>query len=203
MPLDARFAQAIAAIDAANAADPHRVATAAGNRPKELVHAELLTGWVQRLRPDASEPLLLAARAHHILRWTVPRASYPAGRTGYLRWRNRLHAVHAEEAGRILAAVGYEPATIARVQAIVRKQRLAQDPEVQTLEDALCLVFLDLQLDELTGRLADEEKMVSVLRKSWTKMSPAGRDYALGLELTPAGRALVRRALAAPEQAAR
>jgi Domain of unknown function (DUF4202) len=190
-----RFERAIQAIDAANAEDPTRIDTPDGPRPKELVHAELLTGWVRRLRPDASEALLLAARAHHIRRWTLPRTSYPPGRSGYLRWRTRLHDVHAEAAAAILASAGYDEPSIARVQTIIRKEHLREDPEVQTLEDALCLVFLDLQLDELTASIADEAKMVSVLRKSWAKMSPAGREFALGLDLTPAGLALVRRAL--------
>jgi hypothetical protein len=187
--------RALAAIDAANAADPNLLATPEGKRPKEVVHAELLTGWVRRLRPDASEALLLAARAHHIRRWTVPRSSYAKGRQGYLQWRRDLHRFHADEAGRILDEAGYDPATISRVQQIVRKERLTQDPEVQALEDGLCLVFLDLQLDELTGRVADDAKMVDVLRKSWRKMSPAGREFALNLELSDAGRDLVRRAL--------
>jgi hypothetical protein len=191
-----RFAAAVAAIDAANAADPNLLQTAAGPRPKELVHAELLTAWVRRLRPDASEALLLAARAHHLRRWTLPRRSYPAGRQGYLRWRRDLHRFHAGEAARLLADAGYDPAFCARVGQIVRKERLTQDPEVQTLEDGLCLVFLELQLDELTDRLADPDKMVEVLRKSWRKMSAPGRELALTLNLSDAGRELVRRALA-------
>jgi len=190
-----RFARAIAAIDAANAADPHLLDTPSGKRPKELVHAELLTAWVQRLRTDASEPLLLAARGHHIRRWTLPRSSYPPGRRGYLEWRRHLHRFHADEVGTILDDLGYDAATITRVQQIVRKERLTLDPEVQTLEDGLCLVFLQLQLDELSGRVADNEKMVGVLKKSWRKMSPAGRAFALGLDLSEEGRELVRRAL--------
>lgn len=197
MAADSRFVQAITDIDAANAHDPVSVETARGLLPKELVHAQLLSEWVLRLRPDAGEALLLAARAHHIRRWTLPRTSYPPGRGGYLRWRNRLHEVHAEEAADILRATGYGAEEIARVQAIILKEHLRDDPEVQTLEDALCLVFLELQLDELTASLADEVKMVSVLRKAWAKMSPAGREFALGLDLTPAGLALVRRALGA------
>ena len=55
-------------------------------RPKELAHAELATEWAWRLREASgtppSEALLLAARAHHIERWTVPRASYPATSSG-------------------------------------------------------------------------------------------------------------------------
>ena len=190
-----RFERAIAAIDAANAADPNLIATADGPRPKELVHAELLTDWVRRLQPEASEALLLAARAHHIQRWVMPRSSYPKGRTDYLRWRRDLHRYHADEAARLLELAGYDPASINRVRQIVRKERLTLDPEVQTLEDALCLVFLQLQLDETADHVADNAKMVDVLRKSWRKMSPAGREFALGLELTDAGRELVRQAL--------
>jgi hypothetical protein len=193
--VDDRFTRAIAAIDAVNAGDPTLVPTPDGPRPKELHHATLMTEWVRRLRPDADEALLLAARGHHIKRWSVPRASYAPGRTAYLRWRTHLHEVHAEELGRILADAGYEAATIERVQRIVRKDALRTDPDTQTLEDALCLVFLGEQLEAYAGRLPDE-KMVDVLRKSWTKMSAQGREFALTLDLGPAGSELVRRALA-------
>jgi hypothetical protein len=169
---DERFDRAIAAIDAANAESPTGV---------EGDHAVRVTDWVRRLRPGAGEALLLAARAHHIRRWTVPRSSYPDGRAGYLRWRRDLHEVHAREVGTILGAEGYDDATIARVQDIVRKKRLASDPDVQVLEDALCLVFIQTQYDELADRL-DPEKMESVVAKTLAKMTPEGR--ALALELT-------------------
>ena len=86
------------------------------SRPKEFAHAELVTEWVQKLRPKASEALLLAARAHHIRRWDIPRSAYPEGREGYLGWRGELHRHHADTAGAILEEVGYDPETIARVQ---------------------------------------------------------------------------------------
>jgi hypothetical protein len=175
MAEDDRFGRAIAAIDAANAESPTGI---------EGDHAVRVTEWVQRLRPDASEALLLAARAHHIRRWTVPRSTYPDGRAGYLRWRRDLHHVHAREAGVILADVGYEPGVIARVQDIIRKQQLATDPEVQTLEDALCLVFIQTQYDELAGKL-DAEKMHTVVAKTLAKMSDQGR--AVATELAPGG----------------
>ena len=192
-----RFRRAIELIDAANADDPSRVTVGGVSRPKEIAHAELLTEWIERLRPDPSEPLLLAARAHHIQRWRVPRSTYPDGRRGYLRWRRDLHQFHAERVGEILHQCGYDEQTITRVQALVRKYRLTSDPEVQTLEDGLCLVFLETQLDEVGDRI-DDEKMVEVLRKTWRKMTPAGREAALRLGLSEHGRGLVERALAGP-----
>jgi hypothetical protein len=163
-----RFDRAVAAIDAANAESPTGV---------ELDHAVRVTEWVRRLRPDASEALLLAARAHHIRRWTVPRSTYPDGRSGYLRWRRDLHQVHADEAARILGAEGYDEGLIERVGEIIAKKRLASDPEVQALEDALCLVFIQTQYDELAGRL-DSDKMETVVAKTLAKMSDEGRRLA-------------------------
>ena len=162
---DGRFNRAIAAIDAANAEDPYE---------KELRHSELATKWILRLRPDAGEPLLLAARAHHIRRWAIPRASYPEGRAGYLRWRRDLQKAHADDVARILSAEGYDEATITRVQAIVRKRNLAHDPEVQAFEDALCLVFVEDQLAEFSTRV-DETKLADIIEKTLEKMSPEGR----------------------------
>ena len=190
-----RFARAIAAIDAANAEDPETIEIDGEAKPKELTHSELLGGWVRRLDPAPSEALLLAARGHHIRRWTRPRSSYPAGRSGYLRWRRELQLFHAEEVGRILREAGYDEPALARVQQIVRKERLRSDPEVQTLEDGLNLVFLQTQFDELRERLADDEKLVAIVRRTWRKMSPRGREAALGLELSERGRAIVEQAL--------
>ena len=95
MAPSARLRAALAAIDDANAADPTVVTVRDRTGPKEIIHADLVTEWVLRLRPDADEALLLAARGHHFRRWTVPRSSYPAGRAAYLRWRKDLHAQHA------------------------------------------------------------------------------------------------------------
>lgn len=176
MAQSARLRAALAAIDDANRADPTIVTVGERTGPKEIVHADLVTEWVLRLQPDADDALLLAARGHHFRRWTVPRASYPVGRAGYLRWRKDLHAQHANELGVLLGDAGYDEATIRRVQAIVRKDGLARAGEhddVQVLEDALCLVFLETQLVEIAARL-DPEKLPGVITKTARKMSAAG-----------------------------
>lgn len=190
-----RFAKAIALIDAANAADPNVMRYGGVDRPKELLHAELLTRWVESLRPDAPEALRLAARGQHVRRWEHPRAAYPEGRTGYLRWRTGLYAFHAEEAARLLSEAGYDSLTVERVGEIIRKQGLGRDPDVQAIEDGLCLVFLETQLDELAGKM-EREKMVTILRKTWKKMSERARELALALTFEPDERALIAEALA-------
>ena len=193
---DSRLARALEAIDAANADDPHVITVEGVDRPKELAHAELMCRWVQTLDPDCSEEQVLAARAHHLRRWTIPRDAYPEGRAGYLKWRTALKRQHGEDVAAILRQAGYDDEAVARVRAIVRKDGLGRDPAVQVHEDALCLVFLETQFDELTDKLG-EGKTIEVLRKTAKKMSPAGLAAARSLRFSTEAAALLERALAA------
>jgi hypothetical protein len=192
---DERFARAVAAIDAANADDPATIVVGGEEHPKERTHSAMASAWLRRLRPDAGEALLLAAHGHHVRRWEIPRAAEPEGRAGYLRWKRRLQQHHAEVLGAVLAGVGYPPETVERVQQLVRKERLRSDPDVQALEDALSLVFLETQLEDLADRL-DEDHMVDVVAKTLRKMTDAGRAAALGFDFGEREARIVARAVA-------
>jgi hypothetical protein len=191
-----RCKRAIERFDAANREDPNREVHEGREYPKELLYAERMTRWLERLAPDASEALRLAARAQHLCRWTIPRDHYPMDRDGYHRWRTALQQFHAERSGEILRAVGYEERTVARVQSLLRKENLKADPETQALEDAACLVFLEDYFAEFALK-HDEAKLLTIIRKTWKKMSPRGRQAALALPLPAAARGLVEKALAA------
>ncbi|HUQ39602.1 MAG TPA: DUF4202 domain-containing protein [Acidimicrobiales bacterium] len=171
------IAAALAAVDAANAEDPTLVVVRRRQGPKELLHAELVTGWVEQLADDPSDALRLAARAHHLQRWRWPRSSYPEGRAGYLRWRRDLHARHVEALAEVVDGTGVDPAVVARAGEIIAKKALGRDPEVQVLEDALCLVFIETQYADLAARLAPDH-MADVAAKTLKKMSPRAQDLA-------------------------
>ena len=189
-----RLDDAIARIDAANAEDPNREFVDGAARPKEVVYAERMTGWLEKLAPEASDALRIAARAQHIERWTMPRAEFPDGREGYFRWRTTLAKFHAERTAGILAEAGYEADVIDRVKGLLRKHRLKTDAEVQTLEDVACLVFLESYFADFAKR-HDEAKVIGILQKTWAKMSPRGHDAALALDMPAEARALVEKAL--------
>ena len=166
------FAAAVAAIDAANSADPGVVdVRGAGPRPLAQVHGELAAEWVGVLAPDASvdvELVSLAARAHHLRRWELPRSQYAAGRSGYLQWKRDQRKRHADDVGALLAEVGYGADEIAAVQAMV----LRQGEGGQLVEDAACLVFIETQLAAVATQL-DHDHLLDVIRKTAKKMSPA------------------------------
>jgi hypothetical protein len=194
----ARFAEAIRRFDEENARDPNTIEVDGQRLPRELVYARWLSEWVVRLCPQAGEALRLAARCQHLRRWEIPRESFPMDRAGYLRWRTTLQRFHAEQSGRILREVGYPEEMARRVQELNLKKGLPHDPEMQVLEDALCLVFLEHQLEDLAAKTS-EEKLLNALARSWKKMSPAGRTAALGLHYSEPLRGLLARAIAMAE----
>jgi len=192
------LARAIARFDAANAEDPSSEAADGREQPKALLYAMRLTSMLARFAPDASVPLRLAARSQHLQRWKVPRGDYPMTRAGYHRWRAHLRDFHADLAAGILREVGCDDASIARVRSLIRKEALKTDPEAQTLEDVVALVFLESHLDDFVAGHGDypEEKFIDILAKTGTKMSARGREAALALiALPPALAPFVREAM--------
>ena len=152
---------------------------------------------MDRLYPDASEELKIAARCQHIARWRRPRKDYPNGRVGYLTWRRHLGRFHAETAGRVLREAGCSSDVILRVASLLRKERLKSDPEVQALEDVACIVFLRHGLQQFALDWP-EGKVVDILRRTWGKMSDHGRAAALDLDLDQEALRLIRDALEEP-----
>jgi hypothetical protein len=178
------------AIDEAHAADPDRP----GGRAGEAEYADRVEDWVLRLVPAPSPALRLAARAQHLERWVVGRQEFPEGRGGYLRWRSAVHERQGRRVREILGAAGVAPEIAERAARLVAKRAPPGDDEMQALEDAACLVFVETQLDEFS-RKHEREKVLDVLRKTWRKMGPAGRAQVRELPLSPELRALLEAAI--------
>jgi hypothetical protein len=171
--MNERYAAAIAAIDEANADDPTRIVVRGVEQPLAQAHGVLAAEWVAELHPDADETWLLAARAHHLRRWELPRSSYEAGRAGYLKWKRDQRRRHADDAGAILSGIGYDADAIDRVQTLIRRDHLATDAGSKAIEDAACLAFVETQLADVATKL-DRAHLIDVLRKTAKKMTPEG-----------------------------
>lgn len=196
MPLDpSPLAEAFRLFDAANGEDPTLEPDEMGALvPKEVLYARRMSACLARVAPDAPVAVQLAARCQHIRRWAIPRQDFPLTRPGYHQWRNALKRYHAEVAGQLLTQAGYAPPLITRVQELVQKLRLPTDPEVQLLEDIICLVFLEYYFLPFAAQ-HPEEKVLDIVRKTWAKMTPRGHALALQLPLAPTAQALVAKAL--------
>jgi Domain of unknown function (DUF4202) len=180
-------------IDAAHSADPKSVA----GRPAELVYADRMEAWLLHLAPNSPELLRLAARCQHLERWSVPRSSYPEGRAGYLSWRKFLYGKQAEQTRALLLQAGV-PAPEAENAAVwVSKTGLPTNPNTQLLEDAACLVFLENEISTFAAQHADypHEKFLTIVSKTWRKMSEKARQAASDINLPPAIAAIIKEAL--------
>lgn len=189
-----RFLRALALIDAANASDPNWETWQDQPFPKTYLYGQRMTEWLVQLYPGPPEATFLAARAQHTCRWLVPRHCYPKGRRGYLEWRSFLYRLHADKASQLLRAAGYDPNTIDQVKRILLKRGLHRDPQVQMVEDASCLVFLQFYFVPF-ARGYDQHKLIEIVRKTWKKMSESARHAALELDLGEFGGKIVREVL--------
>ncbi len=191
---EGRFAAALVAIDIVNDADPNRMDTDAGKVARERLYSQRMSRTLSLFEPQASEELRLAVHAQHIERWILPRADYPQGRAGYLGWRTALKQHHAERLGGIMEECGYPAEAVTRAMSLVRKEALKRDADAQTLEDVACLVFLEHYAAEFASG-HDDDKVVAIVAKTWRKMSPAGHEAALQLDMPEKLKGLVARAL--------
>jgi hypothetical protein len=191
---DDRFNRAIQLFDDANRQDPNHTSADGIEYPDALLYARRMTDWLLKIEPNASEALRLAARSQHILRWQIQRSRYPMTRAGYHEWRNDLAVFHARESASLLQQAGYDASTINRVQSLLKKENLKTDPEMQTLEDVICLVFLEHYFSDFAKK-HEEPKLIKILQRTWRKMSARGQAAALKLPLPPSDRWLIEKAL--------
>jgi hypothetical protein len=189
-----RFETAIAIIDQKNAEDPNTYQVAGIAYSKELLYSQRMTRKLLQFEPNASKALQIAARAQHICRWKIERNEYPMDRVGYLKWREELKKMHAKLTGEILEQVGFDEQFVDRVQKIILKKLIKKNEESQTLEDVICLVFLDYYFDGFAAKHTDE-KIIDILKKTWVKMSDKGHQAALQLPFSEKSLALVKQAI--------
>lgn len=181
--------------DAANKNDPNTEVFQGRAYPKEVLYGIRMTDRLNSFAPNASEALRLAARCQHICRWEIPRESYDMTREGYLKWRQTLKKYHAQKASTILTKVGYDQETVDAVCFLLEKKQLKRNVDTQTLEDVICLVFLEYYFEAFAHK-HPKEKTIEILEKTWRKMSEKGKEAALELPLSKFASDLVSKAVA-------
>ena len=190
-----RLAQTLQKVDELDQQDPNKELVGGREEPRELIYSKRLSDWVLKLNPNASEILKIAARGQHIQRWMIPRDRYPQTRIGYLQWREELKKFHAQKVSEIMQKTGYPDDAIQKASSIILKKNLRTDPDAQTIEDALCLLFLEIQFEDLKQKTHDE-KMREIVRKTWKKMSPRAQKLALSLPLSEPTKHFLQKTLA-------
>jgi hypothetical protein len=118
-------------------------------------------------------------------------------RKSYHLWRTRLYGYHAQVTGGILQRAGYDSATIQIVADLLMKKRIKADPQMQTLEDVICLVFLRYYFEDFIPSHEDG-KVITILQRTWKKMSDKGHAAAVKLSFNERATRLIGQALSGP-----
>lgn len=189
-----KFNKAIKLFNEANSLDPNKELYNEIEFPKELLYAVRMAKQLSNFAPNSSEALQLTVCCQHICRWEIPRDSYEMNKVGYLTWRKDLKDFHAKKASEILTSVGYEKELIAQVKFLLLKKELKKNADTQTLEDVICLVFLEFYFLKFSKKYS-EEKMIDIVQKTWRKMSDKGHKAALELDLPKEALTLITKAL--------
>jgi hypothetical protein len=189
-----KFERAIALIDKKNSEDINTYHSHGLDFPKELLYSQRMSQKLLQFKPNASRALQIASRAQHICRWKIARDQYPMDRLGYLNWRETLKKMHAEITAEILKEVEYDAPFIKRVSFLINKKLIKKNQESQTIEDVICLVFLDYYFEEFAAKHADE-KVIDILQKTWKKMSKEGHKEALKIKFSDSSLILIKKAI--------
>jgi len=175
------YKQAVALIDAANSEDPNQETDGEKDWPKELLYSHRMSDMLNRFDAEADDAMKLAISAQHIQRWKSPRDAYPMDRKGYHQWRTNLYQFHADTTAELLQQAGYSDSEIDRVKLAIGKKSLGTNPDTQLLEDVAALVFIEHYMLAFVTKHPeyDEEKWVSIILRTWKKMSQKGQQFAL------------------------
>jgi len=174
------FEKAVEAIRKGLAEDPRIERVGGKDGPRDLLFTERVVEWVGRLSLRPSQALLLAAWGHVLYRWRLPRESEPKTTAGYHKWRRAQSRISADEVETIVTGEGLGSETAAAVRALILKTNFPADPDARVLEDADCLAFLELKLEDYLPEW-DEPKLLRILKGTWEKMTPEARTIAAGL----------------------
>jgi len=172
--MSARKQAVLDAIDAANSKDPN----IDEGQPEALLYGQRMSAELDRLFPEASDALQIAARGQHVERWKLARSEYPEGRAGYLAWRKAQGVHHADVVMGLMEQAGYGPEEAESAGRMLRKQGIKRDAEVQALEDVICFVFLKWYFAPFAAKHSPE-KIQSIVEKTARKMSDEGRARVL------------------------
>jgi hypothetical protein len=181
-------------LDRLHAGDPVKETKNGISYPRELLYIERLVEYLDEIKPGAGEIIQLAIRCQHLCRWQVPRNSYPMTRSGYLIWRNALFQYQVQIASGIMKNAGYDKRFVDQVMEIISKRNLKDNPDTQLLEDIVCLVFIKFYLFDF-AKQHPETKVLSIVKKTWAKMSDEAKENAMSIDLPNEVRHLIDTAL--------
>jgi hypothetical protein len=149
----------------------------------ELLYSNRMLAVLEKVAPDASFELKLAAKCQHISRWSIPRATFPVGKKGYYDWRAAIMAHQLNVSTSVLKQAEINDQSIEIIVDVLKNKADKTNQNASIIEDTACLTFIKWYLVPFTGQF-DAAKAKIILQKTAGKMSERGLGLLPEMELS-------------------
>ena len=181
--LDQQYKTAIELIDKVHNQDPTSDTIDGVKIKAELLYSNRMLSVLEKVAPDASLELKLAAKCQHISRWSIPRATFSMDKKGYYQWRAAIMEHQLSVTTSVLKQAEINDQRIEIIVDALKNKADKTNLNASIIEDTACLTFIKWYLVPFAGQF-DAAKAKIILQKTAGKMSERGLGLIPEFELS-------------------
>ena len=178
-----QYIKAVELINSVHNQDPNSETIDGVDIKAELLYSQRMLSILQKVQPNASLELQLAAQCQHISRWSIPRATFSMDKKGYYQWRAAIMEHQLNVTTNTLKQANIADEAIAVVIDALKNKADKTNINASIIEDTACLTFIKWYLVPFAGQF-DPEKAKVILQKTVGKMSERGLKLIPELQLS-------------------
>lgn len=183
MITETQYTTAVELINAVHNQDPNTETVDGDEIMAELLYSQRMLSILEKVQPNASFGLKLAAQCQHISRWSIPRATFSMDKKGYYQWRAAIMEHQLTVSTSTLKQAGIEDDDISIITDALKNKADKSNINASIIEDTACLTFIKWYLVPFAGQF-DPEKAKVILQKTANKMSDRGLKLISEIELS-------------------
>lgn len=178
-----QYTTAVELINSVHNQDPNSETIDRVEVKAELLYSQRMLAMLEKVQPDASFELKLAAQCQHISRWSIPRATFSMDKKGYYQWRAAIMEHQLNVSTNTLKQADVEDDAISIIVVALKNKADKTNLNASIIEDTACLTFIKWYLVPFAGQF-DPEKAKVILQKTANKMSDRGIKLISEIELS-------------------
>jgi hypothetical protein len=185
MVSEEQYLEAIRRIDDIHIIDPSVEIIDGKEIKAELLYSNRMLAILEKVEPNSSFELKLAAKCQHMSRWSIPRGTLPMDKKGYYQWRTAVMEYQLKVTTAVLKDSGIDNYSIDEIVDTLKSKADKTNVNASIIEDTACLTFIKWYLVSFAGQF-DVEKAKGILAKTAKKMSERGLGLLSQINLDPA-----------------
>ena len=178
-----QYIKAVELINSVHNQDPNSETIDGVDIKAELLYSQRMLDILQKVQPNASLELQLAAQCQHISRWSIPRTTFSMDKKGYYQWRAAIMEHQLSVTSSVLKQAEINEQSIEIVVDTLKNKADKTNINASIIEDTACLTFIKWYLVPFAGQF-DPEKAKVILQKTANKMSERGLKLIPELQLS-------------------